>query len=224
MLLELLTADSRTDLRPFHGHVTACELLGGNGGLARYRLVIEPWLAFSRQRVDSYVFQDMTVVEIVEDLFADYAGAGALVPAWRWELADRGAYPKRSLTTQYQESDFQFLERLLAEEGIFYWFEHAGAAGDETLGSHTLVLCNHGEAFAQGGAVRYHRADATEREDGIQRWSRARRWQTGKLARTSWDYRSLGLRPAAAEGEVHGDVVPEDNDTAGPYGWRCMSR
>ena len=158
-------------------------------------------------------------MEIVEDLFADYAGAGALVPAWRWELADRGAYARRSLTTQYQESDFQFLERLLAEEGFFYWFEHAGAAGDEPLGRHTLVLCDHGGAFAEGGAVRYHRADATEREDGIQRWSRPRRWQTGKLARASWDYRSLGLRPAEAEGEVRGDAVPEDSDTAGPYGW-----
>ena len=63
------------------------------------------------------------------------------MPAWRWELADRSAYRKRSLTTQYEESCLAFLHRLLAEEGIFYWFEHAGAPGDETVGSHTLVLC-----------------------------------------------------------------------------------
>lgn len=50
--LELLAADSRTQRRPFHGHVTACELMGGNGGLARYRLVVEPWLAFLRQRIE----------------------------------------------------------------------------------------------------------------------------------------------------------------------------
>ncbi|WP_254212192.1 contractile injection system protein, VgrG/Pvc8 family, partial [Xanthomonas fragariae] len=42
VLLELLTAESRTALRPFHGHVTAFERLGSNGGLARYRLTIEP--------------------------------------------------------------------------------------------------------------------------------------------------------------------------------------
>ena len=166
-----LSIRAPTDQRPFHGHVTACELLGGNGGLARYRLVVEPWLAFLRQRVDSYAFQDMTVVEIVEDVFADYAQAGALVPAWRWELADRSLYRKRSLATQYEESDYDFLHRLLADEGVFYWFEHAGAAEDEGLGSHTLVLCDHGDAFADAGAVRHHRADATEREDGIQHWS-----------------------------------------------------
>ena len=218
-LLELLTADSRTDLRPFHGHVTACELLGGNGGLARYRLVLEPWLAFLAQRVDSYVFQDMTVVEIVEDLFADYGEAGSLVPAWRWDLADRGAYPRRSLTTQYEETDLAFLHRLLADEGIFYWFEHEGAKDDDTLGRHVMVLADHMDACADAGAVRFHRADATERKDAIQQWSPVRRWQTGRLARASWDYRSLAMRPASAEGEVHGDVVPEDEDTAGPYAW-----
>ena len=219
VLLELLTADSRTDLRPFHGHVTACELLGGNGGLARYRLVIEPWLAFLRQRIDSYAFQDMSVVEIVEDVFADYVQAGALVPAWRWELGDRSLYRRRSLTTQYEECDYDFLQRLLADEGVYYWFEHAGAADDESLGCHTLVLCDHVDAFADAGRVRYHRNDVTEREDGIQQWQRVRRWQTGRLERASWDYRSLGTRPASAGGGVRGDVVPVDTDTAGPYAW-----
>ncbi|MGY0560029.1 type VI secretion system Vgr family protein [Luteimonas sp. A277] len=219
VLVELLTADSGVDLRPFHGHVTDCELLGGNGGLARYRLVVEPWLAFLGQRFDSYAFQDMTVIEIVEDLFADYAQAGALAPAWRWELADRALYRKRSLTTQYEESDFAFLHRLLADEGIFYWFEHAGAADDATLGGHTLVLCDHSDSFADGGAVRFHRADATEREDSIQQWMRTRRLQTGRIERASWDYRSRGLRPASAEGQAHGNVVPGDQDAAGPCAW-----
>ncbi|AAW76720.1 hypothetical protein XOO3466 [Xanthomonas oryzae pv. oryzae KACC 10331] len=106
VLLELLTAESHTALRPFHGHVTAFERLGSNGGLARYRLRVEPWLALLAQRVDSYVFQDMSVVEIAESVFADYAGQGALAPAWRWELSDRSTYARRSLTTQYEETDF----------------------------------------------------------------------------------------------------------------------
>jgi type VI secretion system secreted protein VgrG len=45
VLLELLTSQSRATLRPFHGHVTHCELLGSDGGLSRYRLTIEPWPA-----------------------------------------------------------------------------------------------------------------------------------------------------------------------------------
>ncbi|MBN5027165.1 MULTISPECIES: contractile injection system protein, VgrG/Pvc8 family, partial [unclassified Stenotrophomonas] len=68
-LLQLQQADG--SVRPLHGRITAAERLGSNGGLARYRLRLQPWLAFLSQRVDSYVFHDKTVVEIVEDLFAD---------------------------------------------------------------------------------------------------------------------------------------------------------
>ncbi len=217
VLLELRT-DAGT-MRPFHGHVAAFELLGSNGGLARYGLVIEPWLALLRLRVDSYAFQDKSVVEIIEDVFADYAEAGALAPAWRWDLRDRSVYPTRSLTTQYDENDFDFIQRLLAEEGIAYWFEHEGDPSGDALGRHTLVLADHNDAFADAGRVRYHRLDATEAEDSIQAWRATRRAQVARLSRASWDYRSLGLRPAAAEGEDVSGLGVEDDDTAGPYAW-----
>lgn len=216
-LLELLTADSRTQLRPFHGHVTGFERLGSNGGLARYRLVLEPWLALLRHRVDSYVFQDRTVVEIVEDIFADYAGT--LAPAWRWELADRAVYARRSLTTQYEESDEAFIRRLLAEEGICFWFEHEGDASGDALGCHTLVLGDYDAAFAEAGQVRYHRADATERSDSIQHWSTVYRAQASVLRRRSWDYRSLDAREVSAEGQACGRVAVEEYDPAGPYAY-----
>ncbi|WP_159096125.1 type VI secretion system Vgr family protein, partial [Xanthomonas fragariae] len=224
VLLELLTAESRTALRPFHGHVTAFERLGSNGGLARYRLTIEPWLALLGQRVDSYVFQDLSVVEIVESVFADYAEQGALAPAWRWELADRRVYAKRSLTTQYEETDLAFVQRLLAEEGIYVWFAHAGDAGSECLGSHTLVLSDHNHAFAELGTVRYHRTDVTEQQDSVQQWVRSCRWRPTTLSRASWDYRSRSLRPAGADVAQRRGVGAEDVDTAGPYGWQDSTR
>lgn len=225
--LELMTADAVGDLRCFHGHLSAFERIGSNGGLARYRLIVEPWLAFLRQRVDAFVFQDMTVVEIVESLFADYAGQGRLAPAWRWDLSDPSVYKKRSLTCQYEESDYDFLHRLLAEEGIHYHVEHSdqalvedGAQADESsLGMHTLVLADHNEAFADLGSIRFHRKDITEPGDSVQHWSTARRWQTARLQRSSWDYRSLDLRPASALGRHYGEVAPEDQDIAGPYAY-----
>ena len=217
VLLELRAAAVNDGLRPWHGHVTAFERLGSNGGLARYRLVIEPWIAFLRQRFDSYVFQDMTVVEIVESVFADYAGQGRLAPAWRWDLGDAGVYRKRSLTTQYEESDFAFVERLLAEEGIHWHVEHAGDAGSAGLGAHTLVFADHNDAFADLGPIRFHRFDATEREDSIQRWSTTRRWHADRVVRASWDYRSLDLRCVEARGDGLAEAPGEDVDVAGPY-------
>lgn len=219
VLVELLTADSRIDLRPFHGHVTAFERVGSNGGMARYTLVIEPWLSLLHLRQDSYAFHDLSVIEIVEQVFGHYT-QGVVMPAWRWELADRSVYLKRSLTTQYQESDAAFVQRLLAEEGVFYWFEHVGDAASPSLGTHTLVLADSNTAFQPGRApsVRYHRSNATEKDDTIQHWAPARRWQTGQLARASWDYRTLSTRPAQAQ--VDGPAVDAtDDDTAGPYAW-----
>jgi len=219
VLLELLTAASRTRLRPFHGHVTTFERVGSNGGQARYRLVVEPWLALLRHRVDSYVFQDMTVIEIVESVFADYVGQGVSRPAWRWDLAKPSMYRKRSLATQYGESDLAFVERLLAEEGLFYWFEHRGAPDDASLGAHTLVLADHNEAFSELGAVRFHRSDATEREDSVTAWAHTRRWSARRLHRASWDYRALDTRPADATDGADVPLAAEDIDAVGPYGW-----
>ena len=54
--LELQSAASRTALRPFHGYITQCDCIGANGGLARYKLTIEPWLAFLRHRRDSAIY------------------------------------------------------------------------------------------------------------------------------------------------------------------------
>ncbi|QIO89981.1 hypothetical protein G9274_003666 [Stenotrophomonas rhizophila] len=207
--------------RAFHGHVTAVERLGSNGGLARYRLRLQPWLAFLAQRVDSYVFHDRSVVEIVEDIFADYIG---LVPAWRWALADRSQYARRSLTTQYQESDLGFLQRLLAEEGIYYWFEHAGDPGNARLGAHTLVLADHHGDVPRLGTVRFHRRDATERSDSVRHWRVARRWCPAAVSRQSWDHRTATLRHARAEVPAGVSGIGEDIDTSGPYGWQDSAR
>lgn len=133
--LDLQTSASRTLSRPFHGHITQITREGSDGGFARYRLIIEPWLAFLGHTRDSYLFQDKSVIDIVDELLSDWKGQGKLAPAWRWQLADPAAYPKRGMTTQYRESDLAFLKRLLAEEGLFCWFERQADAG-ETLGRH----------------------------------------------------------------------------------------
>jgi len=56
--LELQTAASHDVLHPFHGHLTQITQQGADGGFGRYRLIIEPWLAFLGYNRDSYLFQD----------------------------------------------------------------------------------------------------------------------------------------------------------------------
>ena len=221
--LALQTALSRSEHRPFHGHISRAERLGANGGFARYRLVIEPWLAFLGHNSDNYLFQDKSIIDIVDELLGDWHGRGKLNPAWRWDLADAARYPKRGMTVQYQESDLAFLKRLLAEEGLFCWFEHT-ANDDETLGRHTLVIADHNGTFADNPQAhfRYTQPGATLSEDSLDRWQSNTRVDTVDTRTASWDYRSLSPRPQEASCQRAGGALPATVawHDPGQYAWQ----
>ncbi|MBI2734854.1 MAG: type VI secretion system tip protein VgrG [Aquabacterium sp.] len=222
VLLELLTAHSTTELRPFHGHVMGFELLGSDGGYARYRLQIGAWLDFLRHRTDAWIFQDQSVVQITEAIFADYAAQGTLQPKWRWDLQDAGVYPKLSTLSQHDETDFDFLQRLWAANGLFCWFEHSGEASDTaTLGSHTLVIADHNGAFTsnQQSRIRFTQSGAVMKEDSITRWHGKRRTGATTLNTASFDYRSVTNHAASAEVDAaHDQPMPlVHTDQPGAY-------
>lgn len=224
--LDLQTALSRTERRPFHGHITAITRLGANGGFARYRLIVEPWLAFLGHNRDSFVFQQRSVVEIIDAVFARWVGQGALAPAWRWDLADPARYPKRGTTTQYQESDLAFVRRLLAEEGLFCWFEHT-ADDSAGFGRHTLVLADHNGAFTDNRqpVFRFTQPGTTLPEDSIDRWHGLRRLESTAIAAGSWDYRSLATRDQRADSSIDNGhrLSLEAIDDPGQYAWQDLA-
>jgi type VI secretion system secreted protein VgrG len=219
--LQLQTQASRDDRRIFHAHVTAFEKLGSNGGLTRYRLELQPWLAFLAHRRDTYHYHDCSVFDILDEVFSDYIQAGSLRADWRYDVAQRADYPVRSLTTQWEETDLAFVERLLAEEGLFYWFEH-------NLDRHTLVIADHADAYSVNiqGSVRFHRSDATEKSDSVQSWQAGVELTTDGATLLSWDYKTLSSRgvDAASAGVVLGStqVVPaglRHNVPLAPYAY-----
>jgi type VI secretion system secreted protein VgrG len=224
-LLELLTVNGG-QARPFHGHLTAVEMNGANGGMARYTLTLQPWTAFMAQGRDSRVFQDMTVFDILDAVFGAYQGKGTLAPEWRFEVVDRGIYPTRSLTTQYQESDLAFAERLMNEEGLFYFFEHTGDSASPTLGSHPMVIADDNSAFKpnQQASIRYTQPGAVMKEDSMDRWRSELRLQTNGIDMRSWDYRTLDTRQVSAMGS-HGDEASlVSSDVPGAYAYASRSQ
>lgn len=219
VLIELLTQSSRSDLRPFHGLVTHIEHLGANGGFARYVLRIEPWLAILDYNRDSYIFQDKSIIDIIETVFRDYQGRLAAEPAWRFDLADPAVYKPRSLVTQYNESDLGFLKRLIAEEGLYFWFEHQGDLSQPGLGLHRLVIADHAGAFSTNAQplIRYQRRDATEAEDSIQQFHSVRQIQTNAVELASWDYKTLNKREQAIADQA--DLPLTQSDVPGVYAY-----
>ncbi|MEC7524413.1 MAG: type VI secretion system tip protein TssI/VgrG [Myxococcota bacterium] len=88
------------------------------------RVVIEPALAVLRHGRDSRIFQEKSVPTILAEVLTE-----ALAPYGREvQVEVQRTYPLREYTVQYQESHFDFVHRLMEEEGILYRFEATGDA------------------------------------------------------------------------------------------------
>ncbi|BBF84548.1 putative Vgr-related protein [Aquitalea magnusonii] len=106
------------------GVVSRAELLGSDGGFAKYGLTIEPPFALLRLRRTSRVFQDLSVPDIVKQILAEHqANNPVFAQVQTLEFHTASASP-RSYCLQYRGSDFDFIVRLLHEEGYAWRFEH----------------------------------------------------------------------------------------------------
>ena len=166
------------------GYVTRFASAGSDGGLARYTATIRPWFAMLENRFDTRIFQDNTVEEIVTQVFALCPG----ISLHEFRLTK----PQKRYTyiTQYRESDFNFVQRLLEEEGMFYYFEHSAEG-------HTMVICDDSTtlvALPEQPQIRFHTAAVTELADSITDWKGTRQLQASKIAVQTFDYRQPNNR------------------------------
>lgn len=211
--LQVRAADGGTVVRG--GLVNEAERLGSDGGLARYRVRLVGWSWWLSQSRHSRVFQDRSVIEIVEAVFAAYAPQAS----WRWSDETRGFLAEarpRGYCVQYRESDMAFVDRLLAEEGIGWRME----ACDDAPAGHRMVLFSDSSAQARNadGSVRYHRADATEDSDTLQLLGRRRRLGAGQLAVLSSSYATMQASSAQLPLEGGGrQSLREVYDPVGEY-------
>nr|WP_297351358.1 type VI secretion system Vgr family protein [uncultured Caldimonas sp.] len=171
------------------GVIVAASALQSDGGLARYELVVQPWLSALALTQRSQSFIDKTVIEIVESIFQPYAS----IAAWAWSpcvsqhLASVAA---RHYCNQFRETDLSFVSRLLAEEGIGWRFEEDESAPK----GHKLIFFADSPALpedassAAGGGIRYHRASSQEDSDAVQAFTQAHRLRPAVATLQAWDY------------------------------------
>ncbi|EJB4141308.1 type VI secretion system tip protein VgrG, partial [Escherichia coli] len=113
--------------RYISGLVTAARVAGHQGRSVVYELRLEPWLKILTHTSDYKAFQNKNVVEILDEVLDEYP--------WPVEKRLVENYPTRAWQVQYGETDFDFVQRLMQEWGIYWWFEHSE-------NSHTLVLAD----------------------------------------------------------------------------------
>lgn len=99
---------------------------GGDPRFSYYRAEVVPWLWLLKRTSDSRIFQGLSVPDIIEKIFTEKGFSD-------YKIKLQGTYNKRNYCIQYRETDFNFVSRLMEEEGIFYFFEHEDK-------KHTLIL------------------------------------------------------------------------------------
>ena len=121
-----LTMSVNSDPRYFDGFVTRAKRGEKRGRYITYTITLQPWLWFLTRTKNSQVFQTQSVKDIVTTVLGTYGTDST----WRVNETD---YPKLDYCLQHNETDFDFVNRLLEEAGIYYFFEHVE-------GTHTMVL------------------------------------------------------------------------------------
>ncbi|WP_137009490.1 type VI secretion system Vgr family protein [Aquitalea aquatilis] len=196
--LGVLDADGSEVVRC--GVVSRAELLGSDGGFAKYGLTIEPPFALLRLRRTSRVFQDLSVPDIVKQILAEHQAANPVfAQVQSLEFHTASASP-RSYCLQYRESDFDFIVRLLHEEGYAWRFEHVDGEHPQVK----LVVFDDAYSLppAASERVRFHRSDATEEEDGLTDWSAARQVVSGNVALASFDYQPTATQQSFDQSRI----------------------
>jgi type VI secretion system secreted protein VgrG len=169
--------------RHFHGIVARCSQSVDRGQFASYRVTLRPWLWLLTRTSDCRIFQHLSVPQIVKQVFRDLGFSD-------FEDALSRTYREREYCVQYRESSFDFVSRLLEEEGIYYFFRHEQER-------HVLVLADaYGAHQTVPGyaSVPYYPPDGQHRErDHINDWHLAQEVQPGSFELNDYDFQ----RPSA---------------------------
>ncbi|WP_058912978.1 type VI secretion system Vgr family protein [Entomohabitans teleogrylli] len=136
-LRELLGKPLTVELRPqphiaryLNGYITRMTLAGREINSERYylyRACVRPGLWYLTQNRDFRIWQEKSVPDIIASVLAGYQ--------IKFENRLISKYREWGYCVQYQESDFDFISRLMEHEGIYYYFHHE-------MGSHTLILAD----------------------------------------------------------------------------------
>ncbi len=203
--------------RKFTGTIVRVERLALRDGLVQFLAELRPWFWLLTQRTNSRIFQDMSVVEIFEKIFKEDHN----ISDYKKSLTN--THPKREYCVQYRETDFDFISRLMQEEGIYYYFDCSDADGK----NEKLVLCDSPSAHTPitgEPKVEFRGGDDYEQRlgDFITEWAASESIRSGVVSLGDFDFEkpSASLDARSKTGTKPGHSFKEDlelYDTPGHY-------
>lgn len=195
--------------RWFHGLVVAFGIAGVDGRYFSYRFTVRPWAWLMTRSADLRIFQEESTRDIIKKLFAEYQG----------NVVDElsGNYKPRTFCVQYRETDFDFVSRLMEEEGMYYYWRHSED-------KHELVLADApaGHKTVPGYEEIPYFAGGRPRVElqAINSWQMQHEIQTGKFTLSDYDFEkpSTSLKTQTVEsGRSHAQAKHEVYDYPGLY-------
>jgi type VI secretion system secreted protein VgrG len=151
---------------------------GGKPELTSYSATLVPWLWLLTRTGDCRIFQNKTVPAILAEVFKEHGFSRV-----RFKL--HGTFEEREYCVQYRETDFNFVSRLMEEEGIFYFFEHSER-------EHVLVLANHHSEFIPSRLlpqINYQPTAEDEEKRGVfKKWEAGQEVRPGQYTVTDFNF------------------------------------
>lgn len=170
---------------PINGYIHTARRLGADGSLTAYQLAFASWMHFLRFRSDMRYWQDQSADQVMADVFNQHPQAEG-----NFRFALSKPLPSRSYCRQ-SESDWNFVHRLMEEEGLFGFWRH-----DEGGKSHALVVTDdiHALDEVSPNPVRFYRSGTGSEVDALTQWSGSRTLQSVVHTTRTFDYKT----PASA--------------------------
>jgi type VI secretion system secreted protein VgrG len=207
-------------VREFNGHVTRFGQGGMVGRHHHYQMTVRPWLWFLTRTADCRVFQKKTAADIIKEVLTDkeYRAVSTFVDGDPLAaLTEKSKYPEREYCIQYRETDFNFVSRLLEEEGIYYFFVHKNGEAQlklvDSLSGHKSL--DHNATIAYFPPHQQTRAD----EEYIRTWTFAQHIQPGFVTLDDYDFKKPKANLIVTTGllENHDQADHEVFDYPGEY-------
>jgi type VI secretion system secreted protein VgrG len=185
--------------RHFHGIVARCSQNIDQGQFASYQVTLRPWFWLLTRTSDCRIFQNLSIPQIIKQVFRDLGFSD-------FEDALSRPYREWEYCVQYRETSFDFVSRLMEQEGIYYFFRHE-------QDRHVLVLADaYGAHTTVPGyaSIPYYPKDEQQRErDHMYNWHLAQEVQPGSLELNDYDFQrpsaSIEVRSAMPRPHTAGD-------------------
>ncbi len=196
--------------RYFNGYVTSLSQAVNEGNFTRYHATIHPWLWFLTRTSDCRIFQSKTVPDIIKEVCKDLGFT---------DIVDRlsGSYRTWDYCVQYRETDFNFVSRLMEQEGIYYYFMHEE-------GKHTLYLADNlssHDTISGYDQIPYYPPDqvAVREEECISGWFLSKKIQPGAYVLNDYDFvkPKADLKVNSTVARQHSEASYEIYDYPGEY-------